>query len=85
MGWKMVDTVRCSRCDVFTPTDDMLYASDGSTYCGACGPPPISIAPIFRVSRFDFKEMKRHPFFVACAAVALIVTSSFVAAFASQL
>jgi hypothetical protein len=40
MGWQAIDTVRCARCAVFTPTDDLRRAADGTVFCVTCGPPP---------------------------------------------
>jgi hypothetical protein len=86
MTWKSVDTVRCERCAVFTPTDDILYTTSGTIYCTTCGAPPVSIRPPppspIAVSTARFK---RSPVAIAFAAVAAIVMSSFIAACASQL
>lgn len=86
MGWAMVNTTRCNRCAVFTPTDDILYTTSGDAYCTTCGAPPVSIRPpapspiAISAARF-----KRNPVFVAAAAVAAVVASFFMAACASQL
>lgn len=40
MSWQTIDTVRCARCRVFTPTDDLRRAADGTIYCVPCGAPP---------------------------------------------
>jgi hypothetical protein len=89
MTWKSVDTVRCNRCAVFTPTDDILYTTSGDTYCTTCGAPPVSIRPPapspIAVSAARLNHLKRSPVAVAAAVVFAVVTSSFVAACASQL
>lgn len=86
MGWATVDTVRCKRCAVFTPTDDILYATSGDAYCSPCGAPPVSIRPPppspIAVSA---TRLKRNPIALATAAVFAVVASSFIAACASQL
>jgi len=69
--WMQIDTVRCTRCAVFQPSDDILYASNGSTYCGSCGPPPVSISPIAIAPR-------RSPLAIAagiCAAIFVAVVT----------
>ena len=92
MAWKSVDTVRCERCAVFTPTDDILYTTSGTTYCTTCGAPPVSFASIrppapspIAISAARLAHLKKDPVFVAAAAVAAIVASFFMAACASQL
>lgn len=86
MSWKSVDTVRCSRCAVFTPTDDILYTTSGDAYCDRCGAPPVSIRPP-APSPFAVQtgSLKKNPFVVATAAVLAVIASSFIAACASQL
>ena len=87
--WKSVDTVRCIRCRVFTPTDDILYTTSGNAWCTHCGAPPVSIRPPppspIAVSAARLAHLKKNPVFVAAAAVAAIVMSFFMAACASQL
>ena len=87
MTWKSVDTLRCNRCAVFTPTDDILYTTNGETYCTTCGAPPVSIRPPVSPIAVALSKarIKKSPFFVAAAAVAAVVASSFMAACASQL
>lgn len=85
MGWKMVDTVRCSRCAVFTPTDDLLYTTSGDAYCSTCGAPPVSIRPAVSPIAVSAARLKRSPVALAAAAVFAVVASSFIAACASQL
>jgi hypothetical protein len=89
MTWKSVDTVRCERCAVFTPTDDILYTTSGTIYCTTCGAPPVSVRPPppspIAVSAARLAHLKKNPVVVAAAAVAAIVMSFFVAACASQL
>ena len=89
MTWKSVDTVRCDRCAVFTPTVDILYTTSGDVYCTTCGAPPVSIRPPapspIAVSAARLAHLKRNPVFVATAAVAAVVASFFMAACASQL
>lgn len=77
MPWTIVDTVRCERCAVFTPVDDILHATNGDAYCTTCGPPPVSVRPPAR--------LKKHPVFVTAAVVCAVVAGFFVAACASQL
>ena len=86
MPWKNVDTVRCARCAVFTPTEDILYTTSGATYCNTCGAPPVSIRPPAPSPiAVSAARLKRNPVFVAAAAVAAVVASFFMAACASQL
>ena len=86
MPWKSVDTVRCNRCAVFTPTDDILYTTSGDTYCNTCGAPPVSIRPPAPSPiAVSAARLKRNPFAVATAAVFAVIASSFIAACASQL
>ena len=79
MPWMSVDTVRCERCAVFTPTDEVLYTTSGDVYCTSCGAPPVPIRPPVA------SQLKKNPIFVAAAAVAAVVASCFMAACASQL
>jgi hypothetical protein len=86
MPWKSVDTVRCERCAVFTPTDDILYTTSGTAYCSECGAPPVSIRPPAPSPiAVSTARLKRNPVAVATAVVAAVVASFFVAACASQL
>ena len=86
MTWKSVDTVRCNRCAVFTPTDDILYTTSGDVYCTTCGAPPVSIRPpAASPIAVSAARLKKNPVFVAGAAVAAVVASCFMAACVSQL
>jgi hypothetical protein len=89
MPWKTVDTVRCERCAVFTPTDDILYTTSGGVYCSTCGAPPVSIRPPapspIAVSAARLARLKTNPVVVVAAAVAAIIMTFFMAACASQL
>lgn len=86
MTWMSVDTVRCERCAVFTPTDEILYTTSGATYCTTCGVPPVSIRPpAASPIAVSAARLKKSPVFVAAAAVAAVVASCFMAACASQL
>lgn len=42
-GWKQVDTARCERCSVYTPTMDLVFSEDGRPYCTSCGVPPARV------------------------------------------
>jgi hypothetical protein len=44
MSWRSIETVRCERCAVFTPSDEVQFAVDGTTYCVTCGPPSVAMA-----------------------------------------
>lgn len=44
-GWKQVDTARCERCSVYTPTTDLVFSSDGRPYCSTCGVPKTAAKP----------------------------------------
>ena len=83
MGWKSVDTVRCNRCAVFTPTDDIRYATTGDAYCTTCGLPPVSIRPY--VVMTPLSRLKKNPVAMTAVAMAAVVASCFMAACASQL
>jgi hypothetical protein len=86
MSWASVDTVRCERCAVFTPTDDILFSTSGTAYCTTCGAPPISIRPPAPSPiAVSADRLKRSPVALAAAAVFAVVASCFVAACASQL
>lgn len=86
MTWKSVDTVRCDRCAVFTPTDDILYTTDGDSYCTTCGAPPVSIRPpVASPIAVSAARLRKSPLLVATAAVAAVIASFFMAACASQL
>jgi hypothetical protein len=87
MAWTSIDTVRCVRCAVFTPTDDILYTTSGDAYCTTCGAPPVSMRrPVSPIAVSTARaHLKKNPVFVAAAAVAAVVASFFVAACASQL
>jgi hypothetical protein len=85
MAWKSVDTVRCIRCAVFTPTDDILYTTSGDAYCTTCGAPPVSIRPPVSPIAVSTAHLRKSPVAIAAAAVLAVVMSFFVAACASQL
>jgi hypothetical protein len=38
-GWKDVETARCTRCAIYTPTTDLVRAADDRLYCTECGVP----------------------------------------------
>lgn len=86
MSWQTIDTVRCTRCAVFTPTDDLAFATDGSTYCVSCGPPPvIDLESLVSDPPRRPRNLARSPLAIAAAAVAFTIAGFFVAACASQL
>lgn len=86
MGWKSVDTVRCNRCAVFTPTDDIRYATTGDAYCTTCGVPPVSIRPyVATAGGLRLSRLKNNPVAMTAVAIAAVVASCFMAACASQL
>lgn len=37
MGWTNVDTAKCGRCAVYTPTNELVFSSDGRPFCTTCG------------------------------------------------
>lgn len=78
MGWSSVDTAKCGRCAVYTPTNELVFSPDGRAFCTACGVPRVVVAeewvtPEFRPS---FTKRLAHPARVA-ALVMLAVTLSF--------
>lgn len=48
-GWKQVDTARCERCSVYTPTTDLVFSTDGRPFCTGCGVPKTAPPPRPRV------------------------------------
>lgn len=44
-GWKQVDTARCERCAVYTPTTDLVFSADGRPFCSVCGVPKTAAPP----------------------------------------
>jgi len=73
-GWASIDTVRCDRCAIFTPTDDLRFATDGSTYCERCGPPVVAPAPAARPPTMALRRLRlpRSPLAIAAAICAAI-------------
>jgi hypothetical protein len=45
-GWETVDTARCTRCAIYTPTSDLVLGPDQKPYCIACGPPVRTAPPV---------------------------------------
>ena len=92
-GWETVETARCARCAVYTPTCDVVLGPDGRPYCLSCGAPSTTAPRSPATAREPFDdEWVRPPRARAgqhirlAVAVMLIVTFTFpLAACASQL
>ncbi len=89
MSWQTIDTVRCMRCAVFTETDDLRRAPDGTLFCVTCGPPaPAKLDEDLEALAAEPRratKRSRSPVVIAAAAVAVTVAGFFAAACASQL
>ena len=45
-GWDTVETARCTRCAIYTPTCHLVLAPDGRAYCLSCGAPETTSAAV---------------------------------------
>lgn len=60
-GWETLDTARCERCAIYTPTSDLVLGPDGRPYCLTCGAPPVATARRAGVSISVDDEWVRPP------------------------
>ena len=92
-GWETVETARCARCAIYTPTSDVVLGPDGRPYCLSCGAPRVTAARSPASARQPFDDewvrpsnARTNPRVRLAVALMLVVTLAFpLAACVSQL